>query len=671
MNCQLEHMRSFTVLLPLLSAVAVSACGAGQVTGGFESGSTESGSTEMTTETGSGSETDGETDSGSETDTGGPDLGPCFSELETGHYPIWEHRFAWGQVALIQRQYRGLIVGDGDEWQVLETALAASWASSADALFFERGGEIWLWDGQVETPVSPGKQVVASITESGEVWVGAHDCNTNNCPGAVMRWTGDAFEAIEPPPLARKLRGIVARDDDTRWVVDHDCNVASQVADAAWVAEGPVPNLGPTDNAFGFYAHGSDGLWLGSRNDLVRLSHRDPQGVWTWVDYEPQYSVYSISLAAVGDYFYLFDRIDHSLHRWDGVGQLEYVASLPGVTVIFGTPDRLLGVDLSHGQAVVEIDPSPTPNTEILWEAHGVTPSMTRSAATLDAVYQLDRRSLRRWSDGWTYLADSDLSADPNSGFHGLWAESADVAWVSEIDDAGSPRTRLHRWTGDALESVAHEIAADVAIHALWGSGGDRLFGWGLDPQDAPSVWAYDGRSWTQLPDPSPGYRPSRMTGSDDELFVVDELGKVFAWDGQAWSELPDAPAADLASHDLEWGAGKLFYRIYSADAFSFSYSNRVLVLDGDAWVLLENAWPGGPPNDLQSLSSDRAGGLWALDHNFDAEQQLWYFDGAAWTSVPREEPIDVIGQGDITGAPEGMIVHSERYTQQFRWECG
>ncbi|PRP91289.1 hypothetical protein ENSA5_56380 [Enhygromyxa salina] len=49
----------------------------------------------------------------------------------------------------------------------------------------------------------------------------------------------------------------------------------------------------------------------------------------------------------------------------------------------------------------------------------------------------------------------------------------------------------------------------------------------------------------------------------------------------------------------------------------------------------------------------------------------LHHFDGSAWSVVELEDPVESLpSDAELIGAPEGVIVHSDSLTQQYRWGC-
>jgi hypothetical protein len=96
-------------------------------------------------------------------------------------------------------------------------------------------------------------------------------------------------------------------------------------------------------------------------------------------------------------------------------------------------------------------------------------------------------------------------------------------------------------------------------------------------------------------------------------------------------------------------------------------FTDELWVLDGDGWLRADARWEQAPPQHVTSISADANGGLWALANSL-GDVELWHFDGVAWTEItPTEfDPVD----GDLSGAPEGVVIHGERVTQQFRWSC-
>jgi hypothetical protein len=614
----------------------------------------------ITAETGS--ET-GESESG---ETGEP-LGPCWTQTETGFGRV-DGVFAWGSVFATYEVLGDLIIGQDGTWLVGEPegTVQAIWGTSLDELFFVAGDVVSRWDGQTQTPVLDIHDPVAGITISGEIWLAANG-------SGVFHWTGDSYENTGgPPPTTEDLRAIVPTDDDVRWIIDDDFYLFSQTADGPWIEHGAVPGLTPTLHVRQMNGDGQGGLWLVAYDShaAVYVHHRDAQGMWTSASYDPAWSPYEVSAAAiVDDGLYLFDWKNRNLHRWDGLAEIELLGTLPDVQFIGGGPDRLFGFADIHGQAAVEIEVGvQDPDTELLWERLGVTWSTTSSASSIGAVYQLDRRSLRRWNEGWTYLADSAAAGDLESGFFGLWAESAEVAWVSEIVDEGTPRTRLWRWEAEQLVAVEHDIDPDVSIEALWGSAADRVFAIGARPDDSGSVWAFDGQAWSELPSPAFGYRPTHLTGSEDRFHVLDAHGQVFAWDAQGWEELPASGDPEMIDQTLVW-AGHLFLWRHTSSSRGFTTDMIALVLDGDAWVPIDAKWPDGPSAELHSISSDGVGGLWGNEWSLD-DARLVHFDGQAWTFIETEAPIVYLQWRAMAGAPEGVLVLGDAHTQQYRREC-
>ena len=162
------------------------------------------------------------------------------------------------------------------------------------------------------------------------------------------------------------------------------------------------------------------------------------------------------------------------------------------------------------------------------------TPGLETWAADLRGFWKLD---------GSTWVGvGGELGPDPNRNvtWHAMWGSSDDDIWAVGI---GGHRAHYdgQSWT---LES---ENGPDYL--GMWGLASDAIWVVG-----SFQVWRFDGTDWSEVFAGLPPQRRDIWVGSESDIWVVGQGGRVQHFDGQSWTEFGDVAGGRLL--EAVWGTG-------------------------------------------------------------------------------------------------------------------
>lgn len=110
----------------------------------------------------------------------------------------------------------------------------------------------------------------------------------------------------------------------------------------------------------------------------------------------------------------------------------------------------------------------------------------------------------------------------------------------------------------------ARTLPLTFAPEGIWGLDEQYIYAWGIGvdgDQQVPHLAAYDGRKWTDLP--NPGFYITKMHGLAPDLIYAAGRGGMARWDGRTWHELP-MPTGEILSDVFVAGPNEIYATGYS-----------------------------------------------------------------------------------------------------------
>jgi len=244
----------------------------------------------------------------------------------------------------------------------------------------------------------------------------------------------------------------------------------------------------------------------------------------------------------------------------------------------------------------------------------------------------------------------------------------------------------LYRWSGADWLPFEHGVPppgtfADVLDVEVFDAGsGPQLFacGYGFHPGGSPaaeSIARWNGSAWTSF---GGGGAPSIDDyvyclevfddGSGPALYAGGRMpGAILRWDGNGWnvvgSGLTNAPDGNAFVSDLavfDHGAGAQLYACGNFGSAGGGGLRGIARWNGTAW----GAPPGIDPNfpgafDVEVFGD--ASGAGPRLYTMDLVDDLWSFDGSAWTRMGFTEPYftgtRITALADLPGG-SGLVLH-------------
>ena len=248
---------------------------------------------------------------------------------------------------------------------------------------------------------------------------------------------------------------------------------------------------------------------------------------------------------------------------------------------------------------------------------------------------------------------------------------------------------RARRWLLQAAPAVVRLCAASGLLTAAWGQSavwtivpppphpmspyGDQAvafdaargqalyFGGTVTPpggasQFSDQQWLWDGNSWSQSTvTPRPAGRSTACIAYDPVRQRVvmfggadgsSTLGDTWEWNGQAWANVTAVgPSARYASA-MVWDAARnavVLFGGFFDDGVNYAALNDLWAWDGTRWTQITptGAAPSGRsyPSVAYDSARSRLVVFGGFDNDYVAQQDLWEFDGAAWTQINPPGP--------------------------------
>jgi len=272
--------------------------------------------------------------------------------------------------------------------------------------------------------------------------------------------------------------------------------------------------------------------------------------------------------------------------------------------------------------------------------------------------------------------ARSAPTSTVNDILYGVAAASRSSAWAVGTYQPGTvQRTLIERWNGRSWTTEASPSpggthgsflngVADVSSSSAWAVGG---YSNGAEQKTLIEHW--NGRSWKQVPSPSPGgVHDSYLFGvtaiSSSSAWAVGgysngtaEQTLIEHWNGRSWKRVASPnPAGTAKVNDLErvsatspsnaWAVG--YYGVSGANA------TRTLVehWNGRSWTRVASPNPGGSGrfNGLYGVAADSSTSAWAAGVYFNGvtdQPMVEHWSGRSWKRVAIPNPG---GAGSFSG---------------------
>jgi hypothetical protein len=312
-------------------------------------------------------------------------------------------------------------------------------------------------------------------------------------------------------------------------------------------------------------------------------------------------------------------------------------------------------------------------------------------------------------------LADGPAVPEPgqSSLLNGDFCTSWDNCWAVGQDgaaDAPNLNEILHwngkAWTPVKVASPGGSAASDDSeLYSVrctspgncWAVGFYQKHGADLD-----EVFHWNGRSWSQVPAPTPG---GTLSEDVNELYSVvcpspsscwatgyygnsatgtdTYLDQILHWNGTAWSAVPVPDPAGTGEGDSQWlnsircasARSCLAVGTYG-DNQAIEFRNLALRWNGTRWSQLKVPSPAGSSihgdiNDLSGLGCTAASDCWAVGEygNFLPGavilNEVLHWNGTKWSLTKAPEP------GGSTGGAESELSEVSCLTATSCWAVG
>jgi hypothetical protein len=267
------------------------------------------------------------------------------------------------------------------------------------------------------------------------------------------------------------------------------------------------------------------------------------------------------------------------------------------------------------------------------------------------------------WTGGQPANPDDTGAGD---GLSGVAMINACDVWA--VGGTGGRTTLIEHWTGGSTWTVAPSPSPGEGLNFLTSVSGispTDIWAVGTDSSadgkmEKSLILHYDGKSWTQVPSPSPATF-NELTGvraiSANDAWAVGTVtdGTSFKtltlhWDGTSWTQVASPSpggqfntfltgVAATSGHDV-WAVGDY---ISSQDP-SVTTLSLILHWDGTSWKQVDSPSPG--PVGLTQLTSVAATSptdAWAVGFFPDGTSDrnlILHWDGTIWTQVASPNPL-------------------------------
>jgi hypothetical protein len=267
------------------------------------------------------------------------------------------------------------------------------------------------------------------------------------------------------------------------------------------------------------------------------------------------------------------------------------------------------------------------------------------------------------WTGGQPANPDDTGAGD---GLNGVAMINACNVWV--VGGTGGRTTLIEHWTGGSTWTVVPSPSPGEGLNFLTSVSGispTDIWAVGTDSNadgtmEKSLILHYDGKSWTQVPSPSPATF-NELTGvraiSANDAWAVGTVtdGTSFKtltlhWDGTSWTHVASpSPGGQFntfltgvtatSGHDV-WAVGDY---ISSQDP-SVTTLSLILHWDGTSWKQVDSPSPG--PVGLTQLTGVAATSptdAWAVGFFPDGTSDrnlILHWDGASWSQVASPNPL-------------------------------
>src|SRR5215470_2261385 len=264
-----------------------------------------------------------------------------------------------------------------------------------------------------------------------------------------------------------------------------------------------------------------------------------------------------------------------------------------------------------------------------------------------------------------------------NDNLFGVAAASRSSAWAVGNYRTGTVlRTLIEHWNGRSWTAVASpspggtqgsflEAVAAVSPTSAWAVGG---YSNGAEQKTLIEHW--NGRSWKQVPSPSPGgIHDSYLFGvtalSSSSAWAVGGYVKgtveqtlIEHWNGRSWKRVPSPnPAGTVRYNDLEGVSATSTSNAWAVGSYGVSGVNaaRTLVVhwNGRTWTRVASPSPGGSAayNALGGVAAVSSSSAWATGDYFNGvadEFMVVHWNGRSWRRAAIPNPSGASGFSDL-----------------------
>jgi len=231
------------------------------------------------------------------------------------------------------------------------------------------------------------------------------------------------------------------------------------------------------------------------------------------------------------------------------------------------------------------------------------------------------------------------------------------------------------RLQGDDVS--VNSLSGMTAVRGLWCGPDGQAVAVGESAGTSSPIMRFDGTEWSEMDAPSAWSLGAVHGVSEDALWAVGGNGFVAAFDGVSWSEIPDAVPyyADLTG---VWSAEVDDVHVVGCVETGYKRgsppgpdpdSKVQFVCMPVAFRYHDGAWsqtlglePDTEPAVLAGIWGRAADDIWAAGyHDYDEDTAvLYHFDGAAWTDVaPPDLPGLTCVSGDADRVVAGAMFHT------------
>ncbi|HEY4015584.1 MAG TPA: kelch repeat-containing protein [Polyangiaceae bacterium] len=164
-------------------------------------------------------------------------------------------------------------------------------------------------------------------------------------------------------------------------------------------------------------------------------------------------------------------------------------------------------------------------------------------------------------------------------------------------------------------------------------------------------TWEWDGSTWTQRnasgPSPRAGHAMATLDGKvvlfggsmtsslpADTMLEGGTFGDTWEWDGSAWTERATGPSPGMRSrHAMATLNGKVVLFGGGVDGQTLA-PPQTWLWDGDTWSLGSSRGPSARRGHTMTTVGDRVVLFGGADENGTLFDDVWTWDGTAWTPV-------------------------------------